>query len=140
MSAIRNVTLEEAKNILEGALKYAEKQGLAMSFAVVDRSGNLVTINRMDNAKILTTQYAIRKAFTASLLRTSTTELADRIATDKMSYTFYLKGDHRLLYVKGGIPIMDGGKIIGAFGASGAIDTIDEKCVKEGLHYAGFPA
>jgi uncharacterized protein GlcG (DUF336 family) len=140
MDTVRDVTLEEAKKILDGALRYAEKHGLLMSFAVVDRFGNLVAIYRMDNAVTLTPDWAIRKAFTASCLRTSTTALADRIMSKKSSYTFYLKSDPRFLYVKGGIPIMESGKIIGAFGASGATDEIDEKCAKEGLRYAGFSA
>lgn len=135
----KDVTLAEAKKIMEGALKYAEEQDLAMSFAVVDVSGDLVAVHRMDKAIKLTPDWAIRKAFTASCLRTSTADLAKRITDNESSYTFYLKSDPRFLYVEGGIPIVKGNKIIGAVGASGATDEIDGKCAREGLRYAGFP-
>ena len=140
VNTTRDVTLEEAKKILEGALEYAEERGMTMSFAVVERLGNLVAVHKMDNASILFPDWAIRKAFTASSFATSTTALADRIMTNKMSYAFYLKSDPRLMYIKGGIPIVEGEECIGAVGVSGGTDEQDEECAEAALRHAGFVA
>lgn len=138
MDKVRDVILSEAKKILEGALKHAKEHNLVMSFAVVDRLGNLVAVHRMDNANIMFPDWAIRKAFTASSFKTSTASLADRIMSNKMSYIFYLKSDPRLMYIKGGVPVMEGEECIGGVGVSGGTDEQDEECVKAALRYAGF--
>ncbi len=58
--------LETAKKMLEAGVKKAKKLGVSPVLAIVDSGGNLIALNRMDNAPLFSIQVAIDKAFTAA--------------------------------------------------------------------------
>lgn len=119
------MTLERALGILAKACAEAETIGVAMSFAVVDAAGNLVALTRMDGASFLTADTARSKAWTAAASRIPTSALAKALeagmsagAASLITSTSISTGG-RFMAASGGLPIVDGGEIVGAIGASG---------------------
>lgn len=60
----KSITLEMAKRIIEAAENKAEEIGVPMVIAIVDESGNLKALSRMDRAALLAIQVAQDKAYT----------------------------------------------------------------------------
>jgi uncharacterized protein GlcG (DUF336 family) len=118
------VNLSEALEILDRAKAEAERQGVAMSLAVVDDAGHLVALHRMEGASFLSPGIAHSKAWTAAAVRMSTWEMAnvfEGMAAGANSFTAaaaQMTGG-RFLAAAGGHPIVREGAIVGAIGISG---------------------
>lgn len=109
------LTLEGARLALEAAGAYAREHGAGGSIAVVDDGGHLVAFDRLDGTFPGGVEVAIGKARTAATFRKSTTAFEDTIN----------KGRTAMLGVnftplQGGVPIIIGGRVVGAVGVSGA--------------------
>lgn len=108
--AIR-LTDEGARLLLDAAVAHARTMGVPQCIAVVDEGCNLVAFMRMDGARVLSIQSCQRKAMTAATTGkpTGTTdpaiEIKLAIATD---------GD--MINLRGGLPIIVGGQVIGGIG------------------------
>ena len=59
------MNLDKASLLIDGAKKKAEELGFAMTMAVCDAAGNLVSLQRMDDAALLSLEIAQNKARTA---------------------------------------------------------------------------
>ena len=69
------LTLEAAKRVADAAEAEAERNGWAVSIALLDDSGQLLLFRRMDGAKLVATDIAIRKARTAAYFQGPTADL-----------------------------------------------------------------
>lgn len=125
---MKELTLDMALRMLEAAERWArEVAGYPCSIAVVDRSGDLVAVHRMDGAAMATTDIAIEKAFTAVAWGMSTflgsrwldpRNVGQRIGDH--AFGMIGRGKGRLCLIPGGIPVTDEeGKVIGGIGCSG---------------------
>ena len=70
-----DLTLAEARKVLETALIKAEAQGVPMNIAVVDAGGNLKAFVRQDGAFLGSIDVATKKARTARFFNMSTAQL-----------------------------------------------------------------
>ncbi len=125
---MNNLTLEMALKMLEAAERWARDIAqVPCSIAVVDKSGALLAVHRMDGAGMATTDIAIEKAWTAVAFKTPTL-LGSRWLDPRN--IGQLLGDHafgmigrgkgRLCFIPGGIPVTnEEGEVIGAIGCSG---------------------
>jgi uncharacterized protein GlcG (DUF336 family) len=76
-------------------------------------------------------EMARRKAYTARMFRTPTSEFQKRTATDP---TYAPQRDITdILALGGGMPIMFGNEAIGGVGSAGSTQPQDEACAKAGL-------
>ena len=75
------MTLEQAKKAMAAAEAEAGKNNLSMVIAIVDSSGHLLALHRMDNSSYGSIRVAIGKAETALDFRQSTKILDDRLAS-----------------------------------------------------------
>ena len=115
-----NVTYEQARKALAGAIADARKQNLPMAVAVVDTAGQLVAFERMDNTQTASTVVAQDKAVSAAMYRRPTKVFQDLVAGGGIGMrVLTLRGAST---VEGGLPLTVDGKIIGAIGASGGSD------------------
>ena len=132
------LTLELAERFIAGAKAKAQQQGWGMSFAVVDASGNLVALARMDNARWLTANVAPSKAFTAATLRRTSAEVAElaKQRPQLVDSIGNLVGKPRLL-AGGGLPLIVKGELLGGVGASGGTEDQDVECARAGLAAIG---
>lgn len=116
----------------QAAIAACKAQGYAISVSVVDRAGNLKLLVVGDSASALSRRLSRRKAYTASMRRVSTGELAKQVAAPgAFNPTLY---DTQLVTAVGGLPIKAGDEIIGSIGVGGAPGgDKDEACANAGL-------
>ncbi len=117
------ITVEQAKKVAAAAIAESRKNNWFMVISIVDPAGELVYFERMDNAQYASIQISQGKARTAAKFKRPTKVFADAMAGGA---NFYLSFEG-LVASPGGVPIMDGGKIIGAIGVSGATGAQDDQ-------------
>ena len=128
------IGVEQAKKIAAGAVAESKKNGWRMAIAVVDNHGFLVYYERMDDTQTGSVDVAIDKAKAAAMYRRPTKAFEDGIAKGRVA----LLGLNGATPIEGGIPIMTGGKVIGAIGVSGANSDQDAAAAAAGLKAAGL--
>jgi glc operon protein GlcG len=130
----QEIGLDLAKKIAAGAAAESKKNGWRMAIAVVDNHGFLVYYERMDDTQTGSVDVAIDKAKAAALYRRPTKAFEDGIAKGRNA----LLGLRGATPIEGGIPIMTGGKVIGAIGVSGANADQDAAAAAAGIKAAGL--
>ncbi|MHC1743579.1 MAG: heme-binding protein [Syntrophobacteraceae bacterium] len=129
----RQISVSQARDAALAALERCRADGFRVSVAVVDRAGNLKALLRDDDTGPHTVESSRRKAFTAASLRTSTGELANRVAGDPSLADLRNLTDG-LLFLGGGLPIPSGTEVIGGIGVGGAPSgQADEACAQAGI-------
>lgn len=112
-----NITLEQAMKAGQAALAEAKKMNLNEGIAVVDTAGRLVYFIKMDNSRAIAVELAQHKARTAAMFKLPSKAYEDRVASGGIGITVLTLDD--VIASSGGIPIVMGGKIIGAIGVGG---------------------
>ena len=116
------ISLARAQAAIATATAEAEKHGWALNVAVVDSGANLVAFGRMDGAQLGSIAVSEHKARTSVKFRRPTKAFEEAIQ----------KNDLRVLTIddvmgsRGGIPLVEDGKLIGAIGCSGGAGSQDE--------------
>jgi glc operon protein GlcG len=123
------ISLDRADAVLIAALAEAKKRDWKLNCAVVDSGANLVSFKRMDGAMIGSIQIAEHKARGAVKFRRETKAIENGV----QSGATYLLTLDDVIASRGGIPLIDGGKIIGAIGCSGGTGSQDEVVAKAGV-------
>jgi uncharacterized protein GlcG (DUF336 family) len=122
------LTLEAAKRVAAAAEAEAKKINVAEVIAIVDDGGHLIYLQRMDEGQIGSVRIAIEKARSAVNFKRPTKVWSDQLAAGRQA----VLGVHGAVPLEGGIPLMAGGKIIGAIGVSGGASPQDEQVAKAG--------
>jgi len=122
------ISLEQAKTAITAAQAESKKNGWNHVFAVVDGGGNLIAFEKSDLASNASVTIAQAKAKMAATYRVATKAYQDRLAAGE---TFVL-GLPGAIPAAGGVPIVVGGKIIGAIGVSGATPLQDQQSAVAG--------
>ena len=112
------ITLEDAKHMLSAAEAKAANLGIPYNIAIVDAGGHLVVFVRQDDALIGSIDLAIDKAATSRFFDKTTSELATLAQSGKPLFGIQESNAGKVVIFGGGIPIVSGGKIIGAVGTS----------------------
>jgi glc operon protein GlcG len=123
--------LETAKKAAAAASAEARKNGLFEAIAVVDPNGTLVYYEKADNTQIASADLAIDKARSAALYKRSTKVFQDGLA--KEGANLRILNLRAASAVDGGYPLVVGGKLVGAIGASGDTVENDAKCATAGV-------
>jgi glc operon protein GlcG len=122
------ISLERAQAAINAAVAEAKKRGWKMNVAVMDSGGNLVAFQRMDGALLASIAIAEHKAHAAVTFRRETKALEGAVQSG-LNYLLTLDG---VIASRGGIPLMEGGRMIGAIGCSGGAGSQDELVCKAG--------
>jgi glc operon protein GlcG len=123
------ISLERAAAAVAAAVAEAKKHDWKMNVAVVDSGGNLVAFQRMDGAQLASIQVSEHKARTAATFRRETKAFENAVQQNNYNYVMTLDG---VIASRGGIPLVEGGKLIGAIGCSGGAGSQDEAACKAG--------
>ena len=107
-----------------------------MSVAVCDASGVGVSMGRMDGVPRSVVDFAEDKAFTAVMSGKSTHAFFERMSSSP-ELSMGLANRPRLITWEGGLPIMEGGVVIGGIGVSGAAGHEDAECATLALAVLG---
>jgi uncharacterized protein GlcG (DUF336 family) len=131
------ISWEAASTAAEAAVRFAESKGWKINVAVVDRGGNLMSFLRMSGAFIHSIDIAIDKAYTSASFGFPTKAWMGAIGHDD-GMKFGFSNQPRLIVFGGGLPIKTGEDWIGGIGVSGASESEDEECAREGLKAIGL--
>ncbi|MDP2548803.1 MULTISPECIES: heme-binding protein [unclassified Oceanobacter] len=112
------INCQQARQMLDDAVKQAEDMGLNVCISVVDSGANQVAFLRMDKAFLGSTEVSQRKARTAVLFQCPTDVFGQVIEQEKLLGMDQIDGG--LMAFGGGLPILVNGELIGAVGVSGA--------------------
>jgi uncharacterized protein GlcG (DUF336 family) len=123
----RVMTQALAEKAAKTAQAVAVKEGLTVSVAVVDESGNLVFFVRGDDASFITFETAKGKAVTAAGFRRPTHEFMDSFTSNPANWAS-LSEKLDLLPGPGGHPLTQDGYIIGGIGCGAHPGDFDERC------------
>lgn len=133
----RAITAEAAHAAVAAAIAKAGELGIRINAAVTDGSGVLAAFLRMPGAFLHSVEIAIDKAYTAAGFATA-------------QWAGILQGDEALrlgmpvrprnVVFGGGLPIREGGVLIGGIGVSGGSAEQDAECARAGLAALGLDA
>lgn len=126
------LTLADARRVIAAAEKKAEAIGQPMNIAVVDEGGNLISHVRMDGAWIGSIDISINKAFTARAFDIATKDLAKHSQSGGQFFGIHVSNHGRVMIFAGGIPLKQGGKVVGAIGVSGGTGEQDQTVAEAG--------
>jgi uncharacterized protein GlcG (DUF336 family) len=124
-----SIGLDQAKQLMAAAEGEAKKRNWKMNIAIVDTNGDLVHFARMEGAQIASVSISINKARTAARYRRETRLFFNAFET---GHGYIATLDPTLVASPGGIPLVEGGKIIGAIGCSGGTGDQDALICKVG--------
>jgi glc operon protein GlcG len=122
------LTLDDANRVIVAAKAEALKNNWAVTIAVVDDSGFLLHLQRLDGASVQSPEIATLKARTAALGRAPTKAAEDLVKERPALLSFPNRAP-----VQGGLPIFYQGECVGGVGVSGVKSHEDEQVAQAGL-------
>ena len=118
-----SIVADQAKTVAAAAVAEAKKNQWTMAIAIVDTAGDLVYFERMEHTQVGSVDVAIAKARAAARFKRPTKAFQDALAAGGEGWRILsLDG---AVAVEGGLPLMSGGRIVGAIGASGGTSQQD---------------
>lgn len=134
-----SVTAEAAQRLIDAAERHARSQGLSIVTVIVDESGVLKAMRRMDGAPLMALDAAVKKARTAAGFGLPTGKpWHDFIKDDPI----LMNGAHALtdfMLLGGGFPVVVDDVIVGGIGISGGHYSTDEACARAALEQVLSP-
>ena len=126
------LTADDVQRALDAARDEAQRNGWAVTIAVVDDGGHLLGLLRLDNAAPVSAMIATEKARTSALGRRETKVYEDMIAGGR---TAFLSAPLQGL-LEGGVPVIVDGQVAGAIGVSGVKSDQDAQVARAGVEAA----
>lgn len=127
------LTLEGARAVLAAARKRAEEIQVPMNIAVVDDGAHLLVFERMDGAKLASIAISLVKAQAAAMRRAAT---GPAMSGDQVNVALALglavAASTHQTPIRGGIPLLVGGQIVGAIGVSAGTEEQDTDVARAG--------
>ncbi len=127
------LTLEGARAVLAAAQRRAEEIRVPMNVAVVDDGGHLLVFERMDGSKPASIAISLVKAQAAAMRRAAT---GPAMAGDQVNLPTALglaiANPAQQTPIRGGVPLVADGQVIGAIGASAGTEDQDLDVARAG--------
>ncbi len=133
----QELTLEQARQVIAAAEKKATEIGQPMNVAVVDEGGNLLAFARMAGAWLGSIDIAMNKAFTSRAFDIATSDLGDNSQPGQQFFGIHASNGGRVMIFAGGIPLKQGGRVVGAIGVSGGSGKQDQQVAEAGVGVLG---
>ncbi len=127
-----SLSWDAAQKAALAACQYAADNNLKICAWVLDRHGNPLAMQRINNAPMPSTEIARGKAFTAVSFGFGTHLWQERLA-DKPHLLSGLNVQDGIVMFGGGLPIEVNGERVGAIGVSGASEAQDQACAQAGI-------
>jgi uncharacterized protein GlcG (DUF336 family) len=126
-----------AGRLIATAAAHGQQLGKGFTIAVVDESGVLKALHRMDGAPLISVQIAQDKAYTAAGFGIPSHGWYDFIKDDGPLALGATAGIDRLVVFGGGYPVTVDGAVVGAIGVSGGHYSEDMAVAEAGLAVLG---
>jgi glc operon protein GlcG len=124
----KTLTLDAAHRVAAAAEAEAKRNNWAVAIAVLDGAGHMVVFHRMDGAKLVANEIAIRKARTAVYFQGPTKGLEEEVSGGRTA----LLPIEGFMPLEGGVPLIVDGVLVGAIGVSGVTGAQDGQCAQAG--------
>ena len=112
----------------------AEEIGIAITTVIADNHGTVIAMSRMDEAFVISPDFAFQKAYTSATLGLSTEDMSKYSLPGKPYYGILNVSPGKISIIGGGLPVLAGKKILGGVGVGGASDTSnDVLCAREAV-------
>lgn len=126
------LTLDGARAVLAAAERRAIEINVPMDVAVVDDGGHLLAFIRMDGAKLSSVQIAIVKAVSAAIRRMPTGPMPPNEPNLFLSLGLAIGSHGQQTPIRGGLPLIVDGSVVGAIGVSNGTEDQDTDVAKAG--------
>ena len=124
------LTLADAEFLLEQAHQYAKENNFNVSIAVVDETGSLLAMKRMDGASPMTANLCLEKAKCSAISHRPSKLFEDIIKAGQMGFLTMQTFSGML---EGGEPILYQGQLVGAMGVSGVKSYEDAQIAQQAI-------
>jgi len=127
---LKSLTLNAAKSIASRAVIKAQELGVPAAIAVVDLTGSLIYLEKLDGTMPVASNLAIGKANTAIAFQRETIKLEDLIQQKRivmLGLNSVIDGPY--VPLMGAYPIVFEGQIIGAVGVAGALNGENDEII-----------
>lgn len=132
MKTTLKLELEEARLMIDAAIRKANEIGVLETICIADDGGFPIAMDRMNGARITGPQIAWNKAFTAAGHKRSThlftTPPNGPALPGNEAFGIQLSFEGRFAAFVGGFPIVVDGNVVGGVGLSGGNGEQDTKC------------
>ena len=105
----------------------------AVAIAVVDATGELIALLRLDGTPLACIQNATNKAFTAARQGKPSREVGKAVRDPVTGFDIAYYADRRYIGWGGGVPVKVGGKAVGAVAVSGLSEDDDARLAQLGV-------
>jgi glc operon protein GlcG len=122
------ISLDRAQAAINAAVAESRKRGWKLNVTVVDSGARMVAFARMDGAALGSIAISEHKARAATMFRRETKAFEAGIQAGNN----YLITLDDVIASRGGIPLVQDGRIVGAIGCSGGTGSQDEVACKAG--------
>ena len=122
-------TLAQSLEAAQAALAACKADGYNIGVSVVDSTGEPRVTLSADGASGGHVYTGVRKALAALAFQVPSGQVAAKISADPAAAKLVTP---KMATMAGAVPLISGGKVIGAIGASGASSQQDEKCAMAG--------
>ncbi len=119
------VTLSKGSELCKRVRERATQLGIKVVVAVADDGGNVVCVERMDDAYIASYDIAVNKAYTCVALKMSTKQLEKLAKPDGELYGIQFTNGGKIVIFGGGEPLKINGVTVGGIGVSGGTNEQD---------------
>jgi uncharacterized protein GlcG (DUF336 family) len=118
---VRAISVAAAASVVQAAVAHASELGIRINVAITDPAGVLMAFLRMPGAFLHSVEIAIDKVYTAASFGFPTSEWMNILAGDE-ALRLGMPLRPRLVVLGGGLPIRDGGHLLGGIGVSGGFE------------------
>ncbi|MFI5267804.1 MAG: heme-binding protein [Chloroflexota bacterium] len=126
------VPVDKALQMVQAAHKKAAELDIAVTAVVVDESGRLMALGRMDRARPITSDIASNRAYTAASFQQPTEQLSAS-AGQAWFQSLVVSSNGRITPGGGAVPVMEGERIVGAVAVAGGTEDQDTRCCEAAL-------
>ncbi len=122
------LNLEDAKRISDAAETRAKQDNWTVVIVVMDASGNLISLRKVDGTQIGSIDVAQAKAKSAALFKRPTKVFQEGVVANPGILTL-----PNAIAIEGGLPIFKDGIIVGSIGVSGVTSVQDGIIAEAGV-------
>jgi uncharacterized protein GlcG (DUF336 family) len=126
------VAVDKAIQMVQAAHKRAAELDIAVTAVIVDESGRLLALVRMDRARPITADIASNRAYTAASFQQPTEQLTAS-AGQAWFQSLVISSNGRITPGGGALPVMEGERIVGAVAVAGGTEDQDTRCCEAAL-------
>ena len=129
------ITAEAARGIVDAAVAEATAMAVPVTVVVVDESGVLKQMLRMDGAPLVSIETATNKAYAAAAIGMPPDDFCSTIHGDTAAVTEFATRPG-LALIAGGLPVLVDRTVAGGVGVAGAMTAAEDRRIAEAANSA----